>query len=81
VAALLPQHSLPGAGAAGAAMVAAMAAQQAEVMRSMLAIKAADLDTFKLQFNCCGTGVEKVRGGEGGAGCCCCCALPQVLVC
>lgn len=30
-------------------------------MRSMLLAKAAELDQFKLQFNCCGTAVEKVR--------------------
>lgn len=30
-------------------------------MRSVLAAKSSDLQEFKLQFNCCGTGVEKVR--------------------
>jgi hypothetical protein len=39
----------------------ALAGTQTDVMRSMLLAKAADLEQFKLQFNCCGTGVEKVR--------------------
>jgi hypothetical protein len=30
-------------------------------MRNVLAAKSSDLQEFKLQFNCCGTGVEKVR--------------------
>jgi hypothetical protein len=37
-----------------------LAGTQTGVMRSMLLAKAADLEQFKLQFNCCGTGVEKV---------------------
>jgi hypothetical protein len=41
---------------------AALAGNQTELMRAMLLAKAADLQQFKLQFNCCGTGVEKVRG-------------------
>lgn len=39
---------------------AALAGNQTELMRAMLLAKAADLQQFKLQFNCCGTGVEKV---------------------
>lgn len=59
----LPQHSLPVAATSPesrTAAAAAAAASQTEVMRRMLAAKAAELDSFKLQFNCCGTGVEKV---------------------
>lgn len=40
---------------------AIVAAAHGDHMRSVLAGKANDLATFKLQFNCCGTGVEKVR--------------------
>jgi len=34
---------------------------QTDMMRTLLLAKASELDQFKLQFNCCGTGVEKVR--------------------
>lgn len=39
---------------------AAIAGSQTDLMRSMLMAKASELEQFKLQFNCCGTGVEKV---------------------
>lgn len=44
-----------------AAAAVTQSALQGEYMRKVLAGRAEGLDTFKLQFNCCGTGVEKVR--------------------
>lgn len=55
--ALLPQLSTSMSLTTAAA---ALAGNQTELMRAMLLAKAADLQQFKLQFNCCGTGVEKV---------------------
>lgn len=56
----------------GGAAVAAPAAPglQGEHMRRVLSAKATELDVFKLQFNCCGTGVEKVGGGSVLVGAC-----------
>lgn len=44
----------------GNAAAASQSALQGEYMRKVLGGRAEELDTFKLQFNCCGTGVEKV---------------------
>lgn len=46
--------------AASGAAVSGGGSSQTDVMRSLLLAKACELDHFKLQFNCCGTGVEKV---------------------
>jgi hypothetical protein len=54
---LLPQLS----GALSLASAAALTGGQTDLMRSMLMTKAGGLQQFKLQFNCCGTSVEKVR--------------------
>ncbi|KAF6253885.1 hypothetical protein COO60DRAFT_1628088 [Scenedesmus sp. NREL 46B-D3] len=51
--------SSTGGGAAAAAAGPGAGHPQGEHMRSVLAAKGGDLREFKLQFNCCGTGVEK----------------------
>jgi hypothetical protein len=59
-----PARSAAGSAGGAAAAAGSLASQtQGEQMRSVLAAKSNDLQEFKLQFNCCGTGVEKVRVG------------------
>ena len=58
---LLPQLSSSLSLTAAAGGGVGGVSSQTDMMRSLLLAKAVELDQFKLQFNCCGTGVEKVR--------------------
>jgi hypothetical protein len=57
VAAVSDRDALAASGGSGSGT-------QGDAMRRVLAAKSQKLEAFKLQFNCCGTGVEK-------ASCCC----------
>lgn len=73
---LLPQLST----SMSLATATAAAGSQTDLMRSMLLSKACELDQFKLQFNCCGTGVEKVRAVAARLGVCFVVMTPSPLM-